>query len=105
MIKTFKHKGLQAFVERGAKAELQSAQAPKLARLPTPGLTLRDDVLPALGLTVTEAAAQLDVTRNTLSRVLNGHAEIASEMALRLEKWLAKNRCGDARLWLDQQTA
>ncbi|PUE31557.1 HigA family addiction module antitoxin [Limnohabitans sp. Jir72] len=72
---------------------------------PHPGLTLRDDVLPALGLTVTEAAAQLDVTRNTLSRVLNGHAAISSEMALRLEKWLGKDRGGDARLWLGQQTA
>ena len=34
-----------------------------------PGLTLRDDVLPALGLTVTQAAQQLDVSRVTLSRV------------------------------------
>lgn len=72
---------------------------------PHPGLTLRDDVLPALGLTVTQAAEQLDVTRNTLSRVLNGHAAISSEMALRLEKWLGKERGGDARLWLGQQTA
>jgi antitoxin HigA-1 len=30
---------------------------------PHPGLMLRDDVLPALGLTVTQAAAQLDVSR------------------------------------------
>ena len=49
---------------------------------PHPGLTLRDNVFPALGLTVTEAAAQLDVSRNTLSPVLNGHAAISSEMAL-----------------------
>ena len=41
---------------------------------PHPGLTLRDDVLPALGLTVTQAAQQLDVSRVTLSRVLNGRA-------------------------------
>lgn len=41
---------------------------------PHPGLTLRDDVLPALGLSVTEAAQQLGVTRVTLSRVLNGRA-------------------------------
>lgn len=72
---------------------------------PHPGLTLRDDVLPALGLTVTEAAEQLGVTRNTLSRMLNGHAAISPEMALRLEKWLGKERGGDARLWLGQQTA
>ena len=37
---------------------------------PHPGLTLRDDVLPALGLNVTEAAKQLDVSRVALSRLL-----------------------------------
>ena len=49
---------------------------------PHPGLTLRDDVLPALGLTVTEAAGQLGVARVTLSRVLNGHAAISPELSL-----------------------
>ncbi len=72
---------------------------------PHPGLTLRDDVLPALGLTVTAAAEQLGVSRVTLSRMLNGHAAISPEMALRLEAWLGKERGGDARLWLGQQTA
>jgi addiction module HigA family antidote len=43
---------------------------------PHPGLTLRDDVLPALGLTVTQTAQQLDVSRVALSRVLNGRAAI-----------------------------
>ena len=42
---------------------------------PHPGLTLRDDELPALGLTVTQAAQQLDVSRVALSRVLNGRTE------------------------------
>ena len=41
---------------------------------PHPGLTLRDDVLPALGLTVTGAAQQLGVSRVAFSRVLNGRA-------------------------------
>ena len=50
---------------------------------PHPGLTLRDDVLSALGLTVTQAAQQLDV-----SRVLNARAAISPEMALRIEAWL-----------------
>jgi addiction module HigA family antidote len=49
-----------------------------------PGETLRDDVLPALGLSVTEAALQLGVARPSLSRVLNGRAAISPEMALRL---------------------
>lgn len=72
---------------------------------PHPGLTLRDDVLPALGLTVTQAAEQLDVNRVTLSRVLNGHAAISPEMALRIEAWLGPERGGDARLWLTEQSA
>jgi antitoxin HigA-1 len=70
-----------------------------------PGDTLREDVLPALGLTVTDAAAQLGVTRPALSRVLNGKAAISPEMALRLEGWLGVERGGDARLWLEQQGA
>lgn len=71
-----------------------------------PGETLRDDVLPALGLTVTEAASQLGVTRAALSRILHGHAGISPEMALRLEAWLGEeNGGGRADLWLAQQSA
>ncbi|GKQ58018.1 HigA family addiction module antitoxin [Sphaerotilus sulfidivorans] len=72
---------------------------------PHPGLTLRDDVIPALGLNVTQAAQQLGVNRVTLSRVLNGHAAISPEMAFRIEAWLGKERGGDARLWLAEQLA
>jgi antitoxin HigA-1 len=72
---------------------------------PHPGLTLRDDVLPALGLKVTEAAKQLDVSRVALSRVLNGRAAISPEMALRIEAWLGVARGGEARLWLAEQSA
>ena len=72
---------------------------------PHPGLTLRDDVLPALGLSVTEAASQLDVSRVALSRVLNGRAAISPEMALRIEAWLGVDRGGEARLWLAEQSA
>jgi addiction module HigA family antidote len=70
---------------------------------PHPGETLREDVLPALGLTVTEAAMQLGVTRAALSRVLNGRAAISPEMALRLEGWLGVENGGRADLWLSQQ--
>lgn len=55
---------------------------------PHPGETLREDVLPALGLTVTQAAAELGINRVTLSRVLNGKAGISIDLALRLESWL-----------------
>jgi addiction module HigA family antidote len=72
---------------------------------PHPGLTLRDDVLPALGLTVTQAAEQLDVSRVTLSRVLNARAGISPDMALRIEAWLGVDRGGEARLWLAEQSA
>jgi addiction module HigA family antidote len=72
---------------------------------PHPGLTLKDDVLPALGLSVTEAAQQLDVSRVALSRVLNGRAAISPEMALRIEAWLGVDRGGEARLWLAEQSA
>jgi addiction module HigA family antidote len=42
---------------------------------PHPGAILREDVLPEMGLTVTEAANQIGVSRVALSRVLNGQAE------------------------------
>jgi len=72
---------------------------------PHPGLTLRDDVMPALGLNVTEAAKQLNVPRVALSRLLNGRAAISPEMALRIEAWLGVDRGGEARLWLAEQSA
>lgn len=72
---------------------------------PHPGETLREDILPALKLTVTEAAMQLGVTRTTLSRVLNGRAAISPEMALRLEGWLGLENGGRADLWIAQQAA
>lgn len=72
----------------------------KMNKPPHPGLTLRDDVLPALGLGVTQAAEQLGVSRVALSRLLNGQAAISPDMARRLEAWLGTDRGGDARVWL-----
>jgi addiction module HigA family antidote len=66
---------------------------------PHPGETLKEDVLPALGLTVTQAAAQLGVARVTLSRVVNGHAAVSADMAIRLAQWLG----GGAEKWLRLQ--
>lgn len=54
---------------------------------PHPGSILKDDVLPELGIGVTEAAAQLGVSRVALSRVVNGRAAISADMAIRLEAW------------------
>lgn len=72
---------------------------------PHPGEALREDVLPALGLTVTEAAAQLGVTRAALSRVLHGRTAISAEMALRLEGWLGIENGGRTDAWIAQQAA
>ena len=72
---------------------------------PHPGLTLRDDILPALDLQVGEAAAQLGVDRTTLSKVLNGRASISPSMALRIERWLGHDHGGAAEVWLAQQAA
>ena len=68
---------------------------------PHPGLSIRENCLEPLGLNVTEAATILGVARHTLSRVLNGHAAISPEMAIRLEKagW------SNAEFWLRRQTA
>ena len=72
----------------------------KIHSPPHPGETLREDVLPTLGLTVTDAAMQLGVTRAALSRVLNARAAISPEMALRLEGWLGTQNGGRADLWI-----
>lgn len=72
---------------------------------PHPGLTLRDDMLPALGLSVTQAAEQLGVSRVALSRMLNGRAAFSPDMALRIEAWLGVERGGNARVWLAEQSA
>lgn len=70
---------------------------------PDPGQTLREDIPPALGLSVTEAARQLGVTRTALSRVVNGQVGISPEMARRIEAWLGPDRGGRAELWLGLQ--
>ena len=77
----------------------------KMHNPPHPGETLREDVLPVLGLTVTDAAAQLGVTRAALSRVLNERAAISPEMALRIEQWLGVKNGGRADVWLAEQAS
>ena len=72
---------------------------------PHPGLTLRDDILPALRLQIGVAADQLGVDRTTLSKVLNGRSAITPVMALRIERWLGRDHGGAAEVWLAQQTA
>ena len=66
-----------------------------------PGAVIRDDFLKELGISVSDASRKLGVSRVTLSRVLNGQAALTPNRAVRLE--LAG--IGNARLWLDMQTA
>ena len=72
---------------------------------PHPGESIREDILPALGITVTQAAGQLGVSRVTLSRVINGQAGISADMARRLEAWLGGPKRGpSAESWLRMQS-
>jgi addiction module HigA family antidote len=71
-------------------------------RPPThPGAVLRDTVLPTLGMSVTDVARHLRVTRQQVHRILSEQAGISPEMALRLGKF-----CGNgADLWVNMQKA
>ena len=67
-----------------------------------PGEILRELVIQPLGLSVTETARHLGISRKTLSKVLNGRGVITPEMALRLEMTFAKP---NAAHWLRLQNA
>ena len=66
---------------------------------PHPGGFIRRQCLDPLGLTVTEAAKGLAVSRNTLSMLLNGRLGISPEMAIRLSEAFG----GSPESWLQQQ--
>ena len=66
---------------------------------PHPGEAIRELCIEALGLTVTEAAEGLGVSRKTLSALLNGRFGISPEMAIRLSKAFG----GSAESWITQQ--
>ena len=73
-----------------------------LRRVPThPGEILREDVLPALRMNVSQAARELGVSRQLLHRILAGKAPVTPETAVRLGKWAGN---GPA-LWLGMQQA
>ena len=66
---------------------------------PHPGKVIRELYLEPLGLTVTEAAKGLGISRKTLSALLNARFGISPEMAIRLSKAFS----GSAESWLIQQ--
>ena len=68
---------------------------------PHPGLSIKLDCLEPLGLSVTEGAKALGVTRQALSNVINGKAGISAEMATRLSQAFG----GTAEVWLHMQIA
>ena len=68
---------------------------------PHPGEVVRSDCLEPLGLTVTRAAQGLGVTRQALSDLVNGHAGISVDMALRLSKAFGSS----PETWLRMQMA
>ena len=67
---------------------------------PHPGFSVRHDCLEP-GLSVTEAARKLGVSRKQLSDVVNGHSGISPEMAIRLDKAFG----GGANTWYRLQAA
>ena len=72
----------------------------KMHNPPHPGEVLRVLCLTPLGLTVAEAARALNVSRKTLSGILNGRAGISPEMAVRLSLAFGTS----AESWMNQQT-
>jgi addiction module HigA family antidote len=66
-----------------------------------PGIILREDVIKEYGLTVTDAAKMLGVTRSALSDVLNAKAAISAEMAflqMKYHNWFAEEKIKSLKL-------
>ena len=64
-----------------------------------PGEHVKDILIDNAGLTITEAAEGLGITRTSLSRLINGHAGISTEMAFRLSLFLGTS----IEMWLNLQ--
>ena len=68
---------------------------------PHPGRSIRTACLEPLGLSVTEGAKVLGVTRQTLTKIINGRSGISPEMAIRLTKAFGST----PETWLRMQIA
>ena len=66
---------------------------------PHPGRVVRQECLEPLGLTITKAARVLGVTRQAVNNLVNGHAGVSPEMAIRLSKAFG----GSPEVWLRMQ--
>ncbi|MCF8477731.1 MAG: HigA family addiction module antidote protein [Pseudolabrys sp.] len=69
---------------------------------PHPGEGLKEDVLVPLGLTVTETASAMGISRKTLSEIVNGKSPITPDIAVRLERAFTNP---PADMWLRLQAA
>ena len=73
-----------------------------MARRPThPGALLRDDVLPETGLTQTDLADQLGVSRRTINEIVQEHRPVTTDMACRLARAFGNS----PQFWLNMQQA
>ena len=66
---------------------------------PHPGRIVRQECIEPLGITITEAARSLSVTRQTLNNLVNGKAGVSPEMAIRLSKAFGSS----PEVWLEMQ--
>ena len=73
----------------------------KMKKPPHPGRIVRQECIEALGLTVTEAARALGVTRQALNNLVNLKAGISPQMAIRLSKAFGSS----PEVWLGMQMA
>ena len=65
-----------------------------------PGALLREDVIPAMDMPISEIAQRLGISRQTLHDILAERARVTADMALRLGKFFGNN----AQFWLNLQT-
>jgi antitoxin HigA-1 len=71
----------------------------RMKKPPHPGRIVRQECIDPLGLTVTEAAKRLGVTRQALNNLVNGKSGISAEMAVRLSKAFGSS----PEVWLGMQ--
>jgi addiction module HigA family antidote len=77
----------------------EKRQAMTMKNPPHPGVVVLEECIEPLNLTITDAAAAIGVTRNTLSELVNGKRGISPEMAVRISQVFGGTEEG----WLAQQ--
>lgn len=70
---------------RQQPAEIETDHMSKMTNPAHPGELIRDEILPAFGLNVAQAAEALGVARPGFNNMLNGHRALSHEMAIKIE--------------------